>query len=115
LLTDFSDLLTHIAISRGAFAPKTKTQWQSHQTLGYLLVQYHFAQHPPFIAGLCGHSGESVWEGILAHTQTNNPHLKQNKTKNSEKLTRNGHMTRQGVWAAILFELGLRLNWKFKV
>ena len=27
---------------------KNKTQRQSHLTLGYFLVQYHFALHPPF-------------------------------------------------------------------
>ena len=27
---------------------KNKTQRQIHITLGYLLVQYHFALHPPF-------------------------------------------------------------------
>ena len=27
---------------------KNKTQRQSHLTLGYLMVKYHYALHPPF-------------------------------------------------------------------
>jgi hypothetical protein len=27
---------------------KNKTKRQSHLTLGYFLLQYHFALHPPF-------------------------------------------------------------------
>jgi hypothetical protein len=32
-----------------------KTQMQCHLTLGYFLVQYHFAIHPPF---------KTIWTGI---------------------------------------------------